>query len=163
MSQCDHCRTALPDHRFYLDRNVQYFSYLGRLDADGIAEHIQAAVLYSESLNHFCSGGCADASVPQILESLGLKILPPGTGPVETCAKCNGPIDMTAPHVVYSLLEATKVIEPWMTSLKVHNHEFLCVVCQNCDGNLMESEWQVANEEDAALLVSTNPETKEMV
>jgi hypothetical protein len=134
---------------------------LGRLDADGIAEHIQANVLYSENLNHFCSGGCADAVVPQILHELGLKLLPPGIGPVATCAKCSGPVDMTAPHVVYSLLEATEVVEPWMTSLKVHNHEFLCVVCQNCDGNLMESAWQVADKEDAALSELAKPEAKE--
>jgi hypothetical protein len=161
MNQCNHCQNALSDRRFYLDRNVQYFSYAGNLDSDGIAEHIQANVLYSESLNHFCSVGCADISVPQILHELGLKILPPGIGPVATCAKCSGPVDMTAPHVVYSLLEATEVVEPWLTSLDVHNHEFLCVVCRNCDGNLMESEWQVTDEEEDAISELGNSEVKE--
>jgi hypothetical protein len=37
----------------------------------------------------------------------------------------------------------------------------LCVVCQNCDGNLMESEWQVVDEEEAALLALTSREAKE--
>ncbi|MGZ8220877.1 MAG: hypothetical protein ACXWT0_04425 [Methylobacter sp.] len=161
MSHCDHCQNELSDYRFYLDRNVQFFSYSGMVDADGIAEHIQATVLYSENVNHFCSASCSDASVAQILHSLGLKLLPPGIGPVETCAKCNGPVDMTAPHVAYSLLEATRVSKPWLTQLKVHNHAFLCVVCPKCDGNLMESEWQVASEDEAAPLESANLEVKE--
>lgn len=162
MDHCDHCQNDLSDYRFYLDRNVQFFSYSGMDDSDGIAEHIQATVLYSDSISHFCNASCVDISVPKILGSLGLKILPPGIGPVETCAKCNGPVDMTAPHIAYSLLEATRVSEPWLTHLKVHSHEFLCVVCQKCDSNLMESEWQVAEEDEIASLESANIEVKEM-
>jgi hypothetical protein len=58
---------------------------------------------------------------------------------------------MTAPHMVYSLMEATRVSQPWLTHLEVHHDEYLCVVCQNCDGQLMEAEWQVADREEAAL------------
>ena len=161
MSHCDHCQNGLCDYRFYLDRNVQLFSYSGMVDADGIAEHIQATVLYSDSVNYFCSVGCADASVQKILHSLGLKLLPPGIGPVETCAKCNGPVDMTAPHVAYDLMKATKVSKPWLTHLKVHNDEYLCVVCLKCDGDLMESEWRTADESEVAPLESADLEVKE--
>lgn len=145
MSDCDHCHNKLSDRRFYLDRNVQIFCYLNE------GELVQAPVLYSDSINHFCSEGCADVSVPKVLDSLGLKILPPTTNPVGTCAKCNGSVDMTAPHVAYSLMEATRVSQPWLTHLEVHNDEYLCVVCQNCDDQLMEAEWKVADQEEAAL------------
>jgi hypothetical protein len=144
MSDCDHCHKALSDRRFYLGRNIELFHYSN-------GELVQVQVLYSDSIKHFCTAGCADVSTPQTLELLGLKILPPSTSPVGTCAQCNGPVDMTAPHVAYSLMEATRVSKPWLTHLEVHNDEYLCVVCQNCDGQLMETEWQVADRDKAAL------------
>lgn len=163
MSHCDHCQTELSNRRFYLDRNVEFFSYSSMSNSsDGIADHIQATVLYSESINHFCSFGCADAGVPKIFHALALAILPPGIGPVETCAKCNGPVDMTAPHIAYGLMEATKVSQPWLTHLDVHHSEYLCVVCQNCDGRLMESEWQIVDEDEAVLLELANRRAKEI-
>ncbi|MBL1265857.1 hypothetical protein [Candidatus Methylomicrobium oryzae] len=145
MNQCDHCQNELSDRRVYLDRNVQVFCYSNE------GELVQAQALYSDSLKHFCSVGCADVSVPEVMDSLGLSILPPTTNPVGTCAKCNGPVDMTAPHVAYVLMEATKVTKPWLTHLEVHNDEYLCVVCPNCDGQLMQEEWQIADEDEAAL------------
>jgi len=156
MSDCDHCHNQLPDRRFYLDRNVEIFCYSNE------GELVQAKVLYSDSIQHFCSVGCADVSVPTVLDSLGLNILPPTTSPVGTCAKCNGPVDMTAPHVAYILMEATKVTKPWMTHLEVHNDEYLCVVCQNCDGQLMEVEWQVADADEVALSELVNRRAKEI-
>jgi hypothetical protein len=145
MNDCDHCDKALSDRRFYLDRNIEVFCYSNE------GELAQIQVLYSDSIKHFCSADCADVSVPEILDVLGLKVLPPSTSPVGTCAKCNGPVDMAVPHVAYSLMEATRVSQPWLTHLEVHHDEYLCVVCQNCDGQLMEAEWQVADREEAAL------------
>jgi len=139
MADCDHCQHPLSDRRFYLDRTVEYFSYSGELQ-DGIPEHIQATVLECDSIKHFCCAGCAEIETPQVLHSLGLKILPPTIGPAATCAKCNGVVDMTAPHVSYSLMEATKIKQPWLTHLDVHNDEYLCVVCNQCDGQLVEAE-----------------------
>jgi hypothetical protein len=143
MNDCDHCHKALSDRRFYLDRNVERFHYSN-------GELTQIQVLYSDSHKHFCSAVCADVSVPEVLDSLGLEILPPSTSPVGTCAKCNGPVDMAAPHVAYSLMDATRISQPWLTHLEVHHDEYLCVVCPNCDGQLMEEEWQIADKDEVA-------------
>lgn len=147
MADCDHCQSELADRRFYLDRTVEVYSYSGNL-TDGIHEHIQAKVLYCDSIRHYCSAGCAETNTPQTLHSLGLKILPPGIGPVETCAKCSGPVIMTSPHVAYVLMDVTKFSNFGLTHLKVHNGEDMCVVCTKCDGNLMEEEWQAVEEND---------------
>ncbi len=156
MSDCDYCHHELSDRRFYLDRTVQVFRYSNEGELD------QIQVLYSDSVHHFCSAGCADVSVPTALDSLGLKILPPTISPIGTCAKCNGPVDMAAPHVAYSLMEAAKVSKPWLTHLEVHNDEYLCVVCQNCDNQLMEAEWQIADQDEVALFELINRKVKEI-
>jgi hypothetical protein len=126
------------------------------------SELVQIQVLYSDSINSFCCAGCADVSIPQVMGSLGLNILPPTTNPVGTCAKCNGPVDMASPHVAYILMEATRVSKPWLTHLEVRHDEYLCVVCQNCDGQLMEAEWQVADQDEVALTELVNRRAKEI-
>lgn len=156
MNDCDHCHKELSEPRLYLDRNVQVFCYSNE------GEFVNAPVLYSDSINYFCCAGCANASVSGILHLLGLKILPPTTNPVGICANCSGPVDMTVPHVAYSLMEATKVTKPWMTHLEVHNDEYLCVVCQNCDNQLMEAEWQVVGDDETELLELISPRSKEI-
>jgi hypothetical protein len=88
MSDCDYCHHELSDRRFYLDRTVQVYCYSNE------EELVQIQVLYSDSIHHFCSEGCADISVPKALDSLGLKLLPPTINPVGTCSRCNGPVDM---------------------------------------------------------------------
>lgn len=162
MSNCDHCATELSDRRFYLDRNVEYYLYKGTGDSfSEMLANTQVNVLYSDSINRFCCAGCAEIGVPQALHSLGLKILQPGIGPIETCAKCNGPVNMAEPHIAYGLMEATKVSKPWLTHLDVHHDEYLCVVCPKCDGNLMESEWQVAEDKKTEILQSLHTWEKE--
>ena len=162
MADCDHCHHQLSDRCFYLDRTVEIYSYSGNL-IDGVPEHIQAKVLYCDSIRHFCSAGCAETNTPQTLQSLGLKILPPSIGPVETCAKCSGPVIMTSPHIAYGLIEATKVSKPWFTHLNVHNSEDMCVVCIKCDGDLKETEWQVAIEDEATLSEMIRRKSNEIV
>jgi hypothetical protein len=59
-------------------------------------------------------------------------------------------------------MEAIQVSKPWLTHLEVHNDEYLCVVCRNCDHQLMEAEWQVADQDEAALFEVINRKAKEI-
>ncbi|OAI19706.1 hypothetical protein A1359_21595 [Methylomonas lenta] len=59
-------------------------------------------------------------------------------------------------------MEATKVMKPWMTHLEVHQDEYLCVVCQNCDNQLMEAEWQVVDDDETGLLELISLRSKEI-
>lgn len=164
MSHCDHCQNEIPKRSVYLDRNVMFLRYKGIGNSfDEIAANSEGIMLYSDSINRFCSAGCAEIGVPQTLHSLGLKILPSGVGPIATCAKCHGPVNLMEPHIAYDLMEATNVSKSGQIHLKVHHAESLCVVCNKCDGNLMESEWLVAYDQEAELSQFTRFESKERV
>jgi len=106
MSYCKHCQSELSNRRFFLSRRVGIFRYSNREEIDRIT------VLYSDILNQFCCVGCADVSIPKQLESLEIKKLGPELDSDVTCAKYCDPVDLTAPHVAYSLMEAAKVSKP---------------------------------------------------
>lgn len=141
MSHCNHCQTEIPKRSFYLNRNIEFERFRGIGDSfEEYVDNVEVIVLSSESINRFCSAGCADIGASQALHSLGLKILPPDIGPVATCAKCYGMVNLMEPHIAYDLMEATKFQKASHTHLKVHHDVSLCVVCKNCDGNLIEME-----------------------
>lgn len=54
----------------------------------------------------------------------------PGIGPVEVCARCQGPVDMTRFHLTY--LASAALNEGFsMRSLEI---DYLAVVCDQCSG-----------------------------
>ena len=55
----------------------------------------------STGLECYCSKRCLDARLALVMAAEGAPICPPGIGPIEMCAKCNGPVDMTRFHLTY--------------------------------------------------------------
>jgi hypothetical protein len=108
MRYCDHCQSELSERRFFLSRSVEIYRDSNEEEIDRIR------VLYSDILHQFCCAG-RQYEHSKLLESLGIKKLAPDLSD-ETCAKCNGWVDLTAPQVAYSLMEASHVPHTWAST-----------------------------------------------
>ncbi|KGR99292.1 hypothetical protein X946_1063 [Burkholderia sp. ABCPW 111] len=82
----------------------------------------------SEGLECYCSRMCLDACAPIVMAREGTPISPPGIGPVEVCARCKGPVDMTRFHLTY-LASCAMYIGFAMQTLET---DYLAVVCNHC-------------------------------
>jgi predicted nucleic-acid-binding Zn-ribbon protein len=80
-------------------------------------------------LECYCSQTCLEGRRDEVMEREGVPIRRPGTGPVESCAKCGGPVDMSEFHLTYIEDEA---IDTGMYVSSVINVEYLAVVCNRC-------------------------------
>jgi hypothetical protein len=131
MGTCDFCQKPLSARRMTLERTVETISYQGEAKTmEGIVRQAQVNLISADQAAQFCGPTCADVGIPHYLSTHGIKILPPGVNPIETCAKCGGPVYMTEPHIAYSRLDETVA----STTITVHEGEYLCVVCVHCGG-----------------------------
>jgi len=99
----------------------------------------EAEVLFAESIGDYCSKACLDLNRDSLLKSHQVRSTYPGPGPIESCSRCGGPVDMSGPHwtwteemadVVWG--QGTKQIQP----TEVH---LLAVLCRKCDLNSDQS------------------------
>jgi ssDNA-binding Zn-finger/Zn-ribbon topoisomerase 1 len=139
--ECDTCGASL-DVRFWsFDRLVQRFDYDRQGDTPDDCATV--TVLRDEMLGQFCDDDCARLTALPDLAERGLKLVECGAGPIETCAKCGGPVDLTEPHVFYQLMDQTVTHKPWLSSVQPHDTEALAYVCPRCDGDLTADEMNV--------------------
>ena len=80
-------------------------------------------------LECYCSRDCLDARRPVVMAAEKVPTQWPGIGPVEACAKCGGPVDMTCFHRTY--LESCSKHESDFV-LNTLSVEYLAVLCQHC-------------------------------
>jgi hypothetical protein len=99
----------------------------------GREEGIEGPSIYvehAESVANFCSVACRASTRLSVYQGAGFKIpaTPPGFGPVESCAKCGGPVAMWAFHLAYS--EGVARQTPY--GFDVQKHATVAVLCQRC-------------------------------
>jgi len=91
----------------------------------------EVEVSMSEGIGIFCSAACLEASRDRVMRDQGVLIprVRPGIEPIECCAKCAGPVDMSDWHLTFSeaLLE-----EQAHARVGTHEFEYLAVVCKRC-------------------------------
>jgi hypothetical protein len=93
-------------------------------------------------LECYCSRSCQKARRAEVMAREDVPIRRPGIGPLEMCAKCLGPVDMTEFHLTY--IEDETVDESTFVSRTV-NLDYLAVVCRQCRPRaLAESEALIA-------------------
>lgn len=138
---CDICEVRLGARYWSFDRQVEQFVYDRVGDTPG--ECATVTVLHSEALGIFCCRDCAWLAALLGLAERGLKIVECGAGPIETCAKCNGPVDLTKPHALYQLMDQTESRQPWLITLQPIDTESLAYVCPRCDGDLAADEMNI--------------------
>ena len=120
---CDECAAPLHAHYWSLDRNIEVVSYSNKNNQ----VHSTATVLESHGLLTACHGECARCMVVGAMASRGYQWLYPGAGPIEHCAKCGKPTDLTKPHVAYAQTFGTEIRKPWLTTFEVSNSELVAV------------------------------------
>ena len=82
----------------------------------------------SENLANFCSKQCRSASLVTVMSREGVPIKRVGVDPIEPCAKCGGPVDMSDYHLTY----VEQDIKFLPTSTVPQDVDYLAVVCRNC-------------------------------
>ena len=86
-------------------------------------------ILDSYGLECYCSRACVDARRDVVMRDEGVPIRRPGIGPIESCAICGRPVDMTESHRSYVESEEIAVNS---LILKPVNVDYLAVVCRQC-------------------------------
>jgi hypothetical protein len=78
----------------------------------------------------YCSSECRQARVKQAMQNMAVPIpaIRPGLGPIEVCARCKGPVDMTQLHQAYVEDE----VETDGFNSNPIDVRYLAVVCKAC-------------------------------
>jgi hypothetical protein len=79
-------------------------------------------------LEQYCSERCREARLETVMAREAVPIRRPGLGPIELCAKCRSPVDMSRLHLTY--LE-TKYIDEQGAFTPV-DADYLAVLCRRC-------------------------------
>lgn len=90
----------------------------------------QVEISGAESIGIFCSRGCLDARRLAVMQEQGVPIPArrPGIGPVEHCAKCAGPVDMSDWHLTYT----DGVYQDEQVGVRTVELDYIAVVCREC-------------------------------
>ena len=147
--ECGTCCASLGARYWSFNRLVEQVDY----DRQGETPDDCATitVLRDDVLGQFCDDDCARLTAWLDLASRGLRLIECGAGPIESCAKCGGPVDLTKPHVFYQLMDQTETRQPWLVSVQPHDTEPLAYVCPRCDGDLVADAMNVPESEDESL------------
>jgi hypothetical protein len=98
---CMTCNTCFEKPLFDVTRSMErvHFCAAPRLN--------EIETRHAEGIGVFCSDTCRALGLPALMSTERVPIPghPPGIGPVEICARCSGPVDMTAFHLTYSKCE----------------------------------------------------------
>lgn len=97
----------------------------------------EVEVADAEGIGVFCSQSCLDAGRAGLMKKQGVPIpsIRPGIGPVEQCAKCEGPVDMSAWHLTHTDGEYQE--EPGF--VRSIDFDYLAVVCRKCSPRFQSS------------------------
>lgn len=103
----------------------------------------EVETVYAEGIGVYCSSECRAIGLSGLMsaERVPLPAVPPGIGPVELCARCNGPVDMTTSHITYS--QCAVAFDGCVAA--VHTFDYLAVVCKNCTLGVEEGAVSVAD------------------
>jgi hypothetical protein len=127
-NECDLCHQPLTDYQVLFDRRIERMEYLP------MADDFQAVaiILSCDGIACYCSTDCSAVGVQKGLQERGISKTGASIGPVTSCAKCGGLVEMTQPHAHYVSMGVfvDKTVAP--VSLTVLHSEGLGDVCINC-------------------------------
>ncbi|WP_174626659.1 hypothetical protein [Candidatus Methylobacter favarea] len=127
--ECDLCHQPLTDYQVLFDRRIERMEYLPM----GDDFQAVAMVLSCDGIACYCSTDCSAVGVQKGLQERGISKTGGSIGPLTSCAKCGGLVDMTRPHAHYLEMEVIVHKTPTQTSLTVLYDEGLADVCINCE------------------------------
>ena len=106
----------------------------------------EVEVSFADGIGVFCSQGCLDAGRATLMQEEGVPIpsVRPGIGPVEQCARCAGPVDMSDWHLTYT---DGQYLEN-QGGVRVIEIDYIAVACRECAPRNGESAVALAEERD---------------
>lgn len=97
-------------------------------DPEGLDE---VEVADSDGIAGFCSERCREIGIGKVLTEHAIRATYPGIGPVETCSRCSGPVDMATFHLAFG--KSILRFPDWdRLPAFVLEHVTLAVVCNRC-------------------------------
>jgi hypothetical protein len=126
-----------------LSRAFERVHYLSPLSLD------EVEIEDAEGIGVFCSQGCLDAGRAPVMNADGVSIpaVRPGIGPIESCAKCSGPVDMSEWHLTYT----DGCLEEVHGGVKYLDVDYVAVVCRECAPRTKSEEAAVPLESQLSL------------
>jgi hypothetical protein len=119
--ECENCAVTFSTRIFEIARAFEKVSYSRALPS--------VAVRNSESLANFCSADCRTKGRDAVMARYRVPVLRVGIGPIEPCARCRGPVDMTEFHITFT---ESEMVERDVTILEPVDVDYLAVLCRNC-------------------------------
>lgn len=121
---CMTCEASFESPLFDVTRAVERVHFIpeGRLN--------EVEVTRAEGFGVFCSAACRTKGIKALMamEEVSIPRNPPDVGPVEVCANCSGPVDMTVLHLTYSQCE----VDFSQLFGRPRHLEYLAVLCNRC-------------------------------
>ncbi|MBB5463681.1 hypothetical protein [Paraburkholderia sp. Cpub6] len=137
--ECFTCNIRFKGRVFSITREWERVDFTKSLPVIEIAD--------AEGLECYCSRACLEKRRDEVMAKEGVPIRYPDIGPVESCAKCAEPVDMTEFHLTY--LQDESVDEGTFVSRTI-DVDYLAVVCKQCHPRGIS---QSAYEDEAAFNV----------
>ena len=103
-----------------------------RVIFNGLQALDEIGVLSAEGIGTFCSSECHQAGRSEVVgEELPIPPVPPGIGPMETCAECHGLVDMIDWHLMFTegLMEETG------SGIATVSESQVAAVCKKCSSS----------------------------
>lgn len=124
--ECTFCGSLVGDALFDVAREYERMRYKDSSDGFEVAIDIST----SESLAGFCSKLCRHQGGASVMATMRIRVpnQRPAFGPIEVCARCGGPVDMSDWHLVF--LESDTNTK-W-TLVEPDEIEYIAVVCRTC-------------------------------
>jgi hypothetical protein len=124
--ECMNCGTMFRDRLFDITREYDRVIYRRPPALD------EVAIECSEGIGGFCSASCREAGRSAVMTRERVPVLAPperpGINPVEICARCKGPVDMSDWHLTYLENE----FDTSTDSFTIHDLKYTAVLCKKC-------------------------------
>lgn len=93
----------------------------------------EVEIVGANAIANFCSASCRNRKLPKLLENATVRATYPGIGPIETCSRCGGAVQMSEFHLAYVVMETKQDWDQGMFGVEVADAEVVAVVCQRCE------------------------------
>lgn len=125
--ECESCGAMFRGTLYAVDRELERVGF-------GASNPPVVSIRDSENIANFCSTMCRERGRAAVMAAEGVPIQRVGVEPIEPCAKCGKPVDLTGWHLTY-LDSDTRFCGSIGQTLGV---DYLAVVCSACSSKVAD-------------------------
>ncbi len=123
--ECMNCERSFSDRWFEVGRSFE------RVRFNRPTAMNEVEITDADGIGVFCSRDCRDSCRGALMQNEQVPVPSdrPGIEPVERCAKCTGPVDMSDWHLTYTEGECEEI----EFGVRVNDFDYVAVVCRVCE------------------------------